>query len=102
MSREYSLNDVIKAFKRIISKSTDDMTVSYYSTIVEYLLLEHEYQEQVNLSGKRILYYFKYSLPVINNDYFEWLYHPYNPVRFAVETFDSIEEIRIELRNRNN
>jgi hypothetical protein len=38
---------------------------------------------------------------VNDRDYFLWLYNPYNPVRFAVETFDSIEEIRIELgRNK--
>ena len=33
---------------------------------------------------------------------FEFLYHVYNPVRYAVETFDSIEEIRKELEDVQN
>lgn len=93
-----SLNDVIKAFDRIIKKlDNDNFYKEYLITIRKYLLLEHKYTEIVERSGKSIYYYFKYHLPQLNTGYFEYLYNPYNPVRFAVETFRSIEEIRLEL-----
>ena len=92
------LNKVVKAFNSIIKSYPDDsFEASYYKIIVKFLLLEHKYQKLVKDSGKPILHYFQYHLPEPTREYFEFLYHPYNPVRFAIETFDSIEEIRIEL-----
>jgi len=96
-----TLNDVIKAFKKIIAKTSDDIQKNYYEIIVKYLLLEHKHQEEVDDCDKRIYHYFKYSLPVSGNDYFLFLYNTYNPVRFAVETFDSIEIIRKELKDNS-
>jgi len=93
----YTLDKVIKEFKSIIKKTDNEMTKTYYEIIVKYLLLEQKHKDIVLLSNKPIYHYFQYSLPRIDKDYFLWLYSPYNPVRFAVETFDSIEEIRIEL-----
>lgn len=98
----YSLNEVIKRFNSIIdqykkSKGKDCIEVLYYSTIVKYLLLEHENKYAVIQANKQIYHYFTYSLPEFGNDYFEFIYHRYNPVRFAVETFDSIEEIKNRL-----
>ena len=94
------LNTVIKAFNRIIKEyPSDSIQSSYYKQIVKYLKLEHEYKEIVESSDKPILHYFEYHLPQSGNEYFLFLYHTYNPVRFAVETFDSIEEIRNELKN---
>ena len=105
---EKTLDQVIKEFKRIIKsyencKSGKDysLQINYYNIIIKYLLLEHKHYDIVQKCGKPIFHYFKYSLPKNDRGYFEWLYNPYNPVRFAVETFDSIEEIRIEL-GRNN
>ena len=56
--------------------------------------LEKLDQERIEKSNKRILHYFLYTLP--SQTSFEFLYHVYNPVRYAVETFDSIEEIKKE------
>lgn len=92
-----TLNDVIKSFKKLISSSDNDLIKSYYSTIVEYLILESKYEDLVKKCGKPIFHYFQYQLPMGGNDYFLFLYNVYSPVRFAVETFDSIEEIRLEL-----
>ena len=91
-----TLNQVVKDLKRL-SKSCkkDSISQKYYNTLVKYLLLENKYKEQVEKSNKRILHYFLYMLP--SQSSFEFLYHAYNPVRYAVETFDSIEEIRKEL-----
>lgn len=104
----YTLDRVIKEFKSIIKQHkkdkgisvTKDMTISYYEIIVEYLLLENKYQKEVELARKPIYIYFKYDLPRIDSGYFEFLYNVYNPVRRAVETFDSIEEIRNELNKK--
>jgi len=98
----YTLDIVIKSFKTITKqyeklKGVDCIEAHYYRIIVRDLLLEHKYSEQVENAGKPIYHYFKYQLPVFDNDYFLFLYNVYNPVRFAVETFDSIEEIRKEL-----
>jgi len=95
----YDLNRVIKEFKSVIKKlPKNSLQRKYYEIIVEYLLLEHKYPYEVKRAGKPIYHYFMYDLPKINNEYFEFLYNTYNPVRFAVETFDSIEEIRKELK----
>ncbi len=103
---EKTLDQVIKEFKKIIKTLESDskkfnkdysLQINYYNTIIKYLLLEHKYYDIVQECGKPIFHYFKFSLPKIDSGYFDWIYNPYNPVRFAVETFDSIEEIRIEL-----
>ena len=95
------LNKVIKAFKRIHKQAKKDNApywiTEYSEIIIKYLLLEYIYSDIVKKSGKPIYHYFKYHLPEYSKEYFEWLYNPYNPVKFAVETFDSIEEIRKEL-----
>ncbi len=107
----YSLDVVIKKFISIVENLKknkknnisiyQDTKLQYYGTIVKYLKLEHKYQDIVEKSGKPIYHYFKYDLPVQDAAYFEFLYNRYNPVRFAIETFDSIEEIRLELNKYN-
>ena len=79
-------------------KGKTSSEANYFEYIVKYLLLEHKYKEAVEKAGKPIYHYFMYYLPQFSTDYFVWLYSPYNPVRFAIETFDSIEEIRLELK----
>jgi hypothetical protein len=94
----YTLDKVIKTFKKIISNSDNELLISYYEKIVEFMLLEHKHKDIVKKSNKPIYHYFQHALPHDTNDYFMFLYHTYNPVRFAIETFDSIEEIRLELK----
>ena len=95
---KYSLNQVIKEFKKIIKQlPNDSLHKTYYEIIVKFLLLENKYSDQVKQAGKPIYHYFMYYLPDASLQYFEFLYNPYNPVRFAIETFDSIEEIRKEV-----
>jgi hypothetical protein len=98
----YDLNSVIKRTNQIISeykkhKGKESIEVRYYEILVRYLLIEHKYQEEVKKAGKPIYHYFMYKLPEFGNEYFQFLYNPHNPVRFALETFDSIESVRKEL-----
>lgn len=96
----YTLEQVIKEFKRHIKLFTkDSIQRNYYEIIVKYLLLESKHPQEVKDAKKVIYHYFQYDLPRYDTDYFAWLYSPQNPVRFAVETFDSIEIIRKELKN---
>lgn len=97
----YPRNHVINQFKTILKLVDDELIQSYYKIIIDYLILEEEYQDEVDMANKRIYHHFKYNLPNPSKEYFEFLYHVYNPVRFAVETFDSIEPIRLHL-NKNN
>ncbi len=102
----YSLNEVIKKFKSIIQlykkskgiKASESVEIAYYEIIIKYLLLEHKYPYEVKKAKKPIYHYFMFCLPEFGTDYFNFVYNPYHPVRFAVETFDSIEEIRLELK----
>lgn len=99
-----TLNEVYKDLSKLIKETNNcknisiankEIIISYYKIIQEYLLLENKYKDEVETSGKPILHYFLYRLPSTFS--FEFLYNPYNPVRFAVETFDSIEIIKQEI-----
>ncbi len=99
---KHTLDRVIKELTRIAHEFPEDSVPhAYYKIIVKYLKLECKYKPIVLNCKKPILHYFEYSLPQSGNDYFVFLYNPYNPVRFAVETFDSIEEIRLEINKHN-
>lgn len=98
----YTRDEVIRQFKRIIKKEQNLLIRSYYLTIIDFLLLEVKYQEAVKLANKPLFHYFQYNIPKFGNDYFLFLYNTHNPVRFAVETFDSIEEIRQELETKRS
>lgn len=99
------LNTVVKSCKRLqkqweFEKGLNCTEANFFKIIAEYLLIEYKYKIEVEKAGKPIYHYFMYRLPEFEKEYFRWLYDPYNPVRFAVETFDSIEEIRLELENK--
>lgn len=95
---EYTLDQVIKTFKKLSKDfSAGSIEKAYYDMIVKYLLLENKHSSIVLQSGKPIYHYFKYHLPQPGSEYFRFLYNPYNPVRFAMETFSSIQEIHDEL-----
>jgi hypothetical protein len=97
----HSLDTIIKQFKTISTQfKWDSVEYAYYKAIIQFLILENKYPEIVKSSGKPLYHYFQYNLPQSGHDYFTFLYNVYNPVRFAVETFDSIEEIRLELSKK--
>jgi hypothetical protein len=77
-----------------------DLYIKYFIILHNFLLLENQYFDIVKLSNKEINRYL--NLPklesldqVINK--FKELYDTNSKVRFGVETFDSIEEIRLLL-----
>lgn len=96
----YKLDQVIKEFKNISEEfPAEHMARNYYEIIVGFMLIEHKHKEIVLACNKPIYHHFQYSLPQRGNDYFLFLYNQYNPVRFSVETFDSIESVRQDIKD---
>jgi hypothetical protein len=95
----YKLDQVLKAFRGILKEMPENHEARcYYEIIIAFMLIEHKHKEIVLECRKPIYHYFQYHLPERGRDYFEFLYNPHNPVRFSVETFDSIEEVREDLK----
>lgn len=91
-----TLNQVIKSFIKMKSwYKPGDIEYDYYSIILEYLLIENKFKDAVKREGKLIYHYFMYLLP--EHFTFKYLYDTQSPIRFSIETFDSIEEVRLYL-----
>ena len=74
-----------------------DTYISYFIILHNFLSLENKFIDEVKLSNKEINRYL--NLPKLSNpqdiiDKFKELYDVNSKVRFALETFDSIEPIR--------
>ena len=75
----------------------------YFTIIVNALFLEEKYQADVTAANKEILKYL--DLPTLKEvepilDLFTELYDTHHKVRFAIETLDSVESIRLELKDK--
>lgn len=78
----------------------------YFDVLLNGLIYELYFFEEIKLAGKEILKHLKELKPINNKmseeeklatiqSEFERLYDPNHPVRFALETLDSVEEVRI-------
>ncbi|MDC7995516.1 Eco57I restriction-modification methylase domain-containing protein [Altibacter sp. HG106] len=79
---------------------------SFYELLLDSIVFELYFQEEFQSANKSILKHLsdlkpiregmseEEKLGIIQSEY-ERLYHPDHPVRFAIETLDSIEEVRI-------
>jgi hypothetical protein len=70
----------------------------FFDVLVKGLMLEDKYQDEITAAGKDILKHL--DLPTLNSiqpimNLFTELYDVNSRVRFALETLDSIETIRI-------
>ncbi|NNE32243.1 MAG: class I SAM-dependent DNA methyltransferase [Winogradskyella sp.] len=80
--------------------------IDYFETILDSIIYNILFEEEFQSSNKSILKYLndlepitdsmsdEEKLGIIQSEY-ERLYHPDHPVRYAIETLDSIEEVRI-------
>lgn len=92
--------------KTLADKETYEMQFNFFQEIVDGIVFELYFPEEIKLAGKEILKHLE-NLKPINNEMseeekltiiqseFERLYDPNHPVRFAIETLDSVEEVRI-------
>jgi len=88
-------------YLEILKNSQNVLAETYFIIVYNFLFLENKYFDSVKESKKEINRYL--DLPKLETvedvlDKFAELYGVYNNVRFAVETFDSVEEIRLRLK----
>jgi hypothetical protein len=91
----------------ILAKSqADDIVFKFFESLLDALVFELYFPEEIKSAGKEILKHLgdlkpitdemseEKKLAIIQSE-FERLYEPNHPVRFAIETLDSVEEVRI-------
>ncbi len=101
------LVDYISFYKGLYKDKARDSSVSnYYETIIDGIVNEILFESEFQSANKTILKHLsdlkpinedmsdEENLGIIQSEY-ERLYQPDHPVRFAIETIDSIEEVRI-------
>lgn len=90
----------------LVENSKSDSIQIFFDQIVNSLVYELYFPEEIRSAGKEILKHLgdlkpitddmseEEKLAIIQSE-FERLYDPNHPVRFAIETLDSVEEVRI-------
>ena len=91
----------------ILAKSkADDIVFKFFESLLDAIVFELYFPEEIKSAGKEILKHLgdlkpitdemseEKKLAIIQSE-FERLYDPNHPVRFAIETLDSVEEVRI-------
>lgn len=87
-------------------KTKDDALVLFFEQVINSIVYELYFEQEIKQANKEVLKHLSDLKPIndtmskeeklaIIQGEFERLYHPEHPVRFAVETIDSIEEVRI-------
>jgi len=88
------------------SRNYNDLILSFFKGLSNSIIFESIFSTQFKSAGKEILKHLgdlkpltddmseEEKLAVIQSE-FERLYNPNHPVRFAIETLDSVEEVRI-------
>src|SRR5690606_36440921 len=82
------------------------LTFSFFDSLLNSLVFEVHFPEEIKSAGKEILKHLEDLKPITDDmseekklaiiqSEFERLYDPNHPVRFAIETLDSVEEVRI-------
>lgn len=101
------LVDYLGFYKGVFKdKSKEQSISSFFESVVDGLVYQVVFSEEIKSAGKEILKHLgdlkpitddmseEKKLAIIQSE-FERLYDPNHPVRFAIETLDSVEEVRI-------
>jgi hypothetical protein len=100
--------EIIVDYLIFLGQAGKDTSIKYllFNSIIDALSFEAYLENEIKISGKEILKHLgnlkpindemneEEKLAIIQNE-FERLYDPNHPVRFAIETLDSVEEVRI-------
>jgi hypothetical protein len=90
----------------LASNNRDSILYSFFDSLNDAIIYELYFPEDIKSAGKEILKHLgdlkpitddmseEKKLAIIQSE-FERLYDPNHPVRFAIETLDSVEEVRI-------
>lgn len=91
----------------ILAKSkANDIVFKFFESLLDSIVFELYFPEEIKSAGKEIIKHLGDLKPIIDemseekklaiiNSEFERLYDPNHPVRFAIETLESVEEVRI-------
>jgi adenine-specific DNA-methyltransferase len=101
-----SIKIYVEYVVELITTSKNEMLLTFFDQIVNSLIYELYFPEEIKSAGKEILKHLRDLKPItdemneeeklaIIQSEFERLYDPNHPVRFAIETLDSVEEVRI-------
>jgi hypothetical protein len=89
-----------------LDETKNSLLYSFYYSLIDSIIYELYFPEEIKSAGKEILKHLgdlkpitddmseEKKLAIIQSE-FERLYDPNHPVRFAIETLDSVEEVRI-------
>lgn len=101
------LVDYLGLYKGVFKdKSKEQSISSFFESVVDGLVYQIVFPSEIKSAGKEILKHLgdlkpitdemseEKKLAIIQSE-FERLYDPNHPVRFAIETLDSVEEVRI-------
>jgi len=98
---------ILTKYIGILNQKNNESTESkFFTSVLDSACYELYFSEEIRRAKKEIIKHLEQLKPVENaiseeeklaiiHSEFERLYHPEHPVRFAVETIDSIEEVRI-------
>ena len=91
----------------ILAKSkADEIVFNFFESLLDAIVFELYFPEEIKSAGKEILKHLgdlktikadmveERKMAIVQSE-FERLYDPNHPVRFAIETLDSVEEVRI-------
>ena len=96
----------LMAYSHLDRGDSDNIVNSFYQSVLDAISFELFLPKEIEQANKQVLKHLadlnpiddemspEEKLAIIQSE-FERLYHPEHPVRFAVETLDSIEEVRI-------
>ncbi|MFK5982728.1 MAG: N-6 DNA methylase, partial [Flavobacteriaceae bacterium] len=89
-----------------LKENNKEIESTFFEAVIDTMVYELYFEQEIKQANKQVLKHLIDLKPIDNKmspeeklaiiqSEFERLYHPENPVRFAVETLDSIEEVRI-------
>lgn len=101
-----SLVDYLNFFSKSQQSKNLSIQVTFFDSLASAICYELYFPEEIKSAGKEILKHLGELKPItdemseeeklaIIRSEFERLYDPNHPVRFAIETLDSVEEVRI-------
>lgn len=97
---------IVQYLIELSNKKNLNILYSYFETVIHSIVYELYFHYEIKSSGKEIIKHLgdlkpitdkmseEEKLAIIQSE-FERLYDPNHPVRFAIETLDSVEEVRI-------
>jgi hypothetical protein len=105
-NKEQKQIELLINYITLLKKKHVELSYMFFEQLLNSIVFELYFPEEIKSAGKEILKHLENLKPItedmseekklaiIQSD-FERLYDPNHPVRFAIETLDSVEEVRI-------